>query len=423
MRNSVRCLLAVPALLCVVLPSPVVASSPVTGAAMLNSMASPSTQQTAPPNSVILVPDNAFPGGVLTGVVLGPDDQPVPNTRVEISGGVPAMLGGEVIGEALPCKLGANSPNCPPVKQIPPQIVPGPPVDCVSVLRKAGGDPTASTEMRKAGGDPTASTEMRKAGGDPTASTEMRKSGGDPTASTAMRKAGGDPGTTASATGLSAWTGPITDAAGRFALCMLPNVSSASVNLPGSAKVPVTSVQGQIGTPNKPPDFFQPGQKISVTGSISEPKAIQGGQTWLLPAVQAWSPNGQQSITAIKMPNVLKPGPAQISYTGADGKPQQVQGTVFKIIRAFLDRSQLHSNQGATFEYDIQFAAPSGQQLCVEMHIAGPIVLTQAPAQVIPVNADGLGKFSGKIRATQVTPGATVPFDLTPHIHVCGKGM
>jgi hypothetical protein len=49
----------------------------------------------------------------------------------------------------------------------------------------------------------------------------------------------------------------------------------------------------------------------------------------------------------------LKPGPAQLSYTGADGKPQQVQGTVFKIIRAFLDRAQLRSNQGATFEYDV----------------------------------------------------------------------
>ncbi|HWS17415.1 MAG TPA: hypothetical protein VN223_05350, partial [Candidatus Elarobacter sp.] len=236
-------------------------------------MASTSTQQTAPPNSVILVPDNAFPGGVLTGVVLGPDDRPVPNTRVEISGGVPATLGGEVIGEALPCKPGANSPNCPPVKQIPPQIVPGPPVDCASVLRKAGGDPTASTEMRKAGGDPTASTEMRKSGGDPTASTEMRKaggdstastemrkSGGDPTASTEMRKAGGDP--TAStemrkASGEpSAWNGPITDAAGRFALCMLPNAPAVNLNLPGSAKVRVTPVQGQIGAANKPPDFF-----------------------------------------------------------------------------------------------------------------------------------------------------------------------
>jgi hypothetical protein len=288
-------------------------------------------------------------------------------------------------------------------------------------MRKVGGDPTASTEMRKAGGDPTASTEMRKAGGDPTASTEMRKAGGDPTASTAMRKAGGDPGTAASATGLSAWTGPITDATGRFALCMLPNAPAVNLNLPGSAKVPVTAVQGQIGAPNKPPDFFQPGQKISLTGSISEPKATQGGQTWLLPAVQAWSPNGQQSITAFKTPNDLKPGPAQLSYTGTDGNPQQVQGTVFKIIRAFLDRAQLRSNQGATFEYDVQFAALSGQQLCVEMHIAGPIVLTQAPAQFIPVNADGLGKFSGKIRATQVTPGATVPFDLTPHIRVCGK--
>jgi hypothetical protein len=352
MRSSVRCLLAVPALLCVVLPSPMVASGPVTGAAVLNPMASPSTQQTAPPNSVILVPDNAFPGGVLTGVVLGPDDQPVPNTRVEISGGVPVTLGGEVIGEPLPCP--PNNPTCQPEKpsEKPGEIVPGPPVDCASVLRKAGGDPTASTEMRKAGGDPTASTEMRKAGGDPTASTEMRKAGGDPTASTEMRKAGGDP--TAStemrkAGGeLSAWNGPITDAAGRFALCMLPNAPAVNLNLPGSAKVPVTPVQGQIGAANKPPDFFQPGQKISVTGSISEPKAIQGEQTWLLPAVQAWSPNGQQSITAFKTPNDLKPGPAQLSYTGPDGNLQQVQGTVFKIIRAFLDRAQLRSNQGAT---------------------------------------------------------------------------
>ena len=128
------------------------------------------------------------------------------------------------------------------------------------------------------------------------------------------------------------------------------------VNLPGGTKVPIKAVGNQPPPPNKPPDFFQPNQKISVTGSISEPKAVQGGQTWLLPAVQAWSPDGQKTITAFKMPKQLAPGPAQLSYTGADGKPQQVQGTVFKIIRAFLDRSQLHSNQGATFEYDVQFA-------------------------------------------------------------------
>src|SRR5262249_3953227 len=56
------------------------------------------TPQTAPPNSIILVPDAGFQGGVLTGVVLGPDDQPVPNTPVEVAGGVPATLTGEVIG-------------------------------------------------------------------------------------------------------------------------------------------------------------------------------------------------------------------------------------------------------------------------------------------------------------------------------------
>jgi hypothetical protein len=159
-----------------------------------------------------------------------------------------------------------------------------------------------------------------------------------------------------------------------------------------------------------------------MTGLVKDPKITQTGRTWLLPAVQAWSPNGQQVISAFKTPNDLQPGPAQLSYTGADGQIHQFQGGVFKIVRAFLDRSQLHSNQGATFEYDVQFAAPSGQKLCVEMHVAGPIVLVQAPAETIAIDANGLGKFGGKIRAVQVTAGAVVPFDLSPNIHVCGGG-
>jgi hypothetical protein len=34
-----------------------------------------------------------------------------------------------------------------------------------------------------------------------------------------------------------------------------------------------------------------------------------------------------------------------------------------------------------------------------------------------------LGRFTGKIRATPVAPGSTVPFDLKPDIHVCGPGQ
>ena len=348
----------------------------------------PSTPQTAPPNSVILVPDNAFPGGVLTGVVIGPDDQPVPNTPVEIAGGVPATLSGEVIGDT-PCS--PNDPKCQPQK---PAEKPRPPVDCASVLRK----------IREAAANPAAAATPNAAN----------------LPAAANQSPGNQPGTPAgSAAG--GGTNIVTDALGRFALCMPPAAPQVDVNLPGGTKVPIKAVGDQPALPNKPPDFFQPNQKISVTGALKDPKATQGGQSWLLPAVQAWSPDGQKTITVFKTPRQLVPGPAQIAYTGPDGKPQQVQGTVFKIVRAFLDRSQLHSNQGATFEYDVQFASPSGEKLCVEMHVAGPIVLVQAPAEVIPVDASGLGKFSGKIRATQVTPGAVVPFDLSPHIHLCGK--
>ena len=350
----------------------------------------PSTPQTAPPNSVILVPDNAFPGGVLTGVVIGPDDQPVPNTPVEIAGGVPATLSGEVIGDT-PCS--PNDPKCQPQK---PAEKPRPPVDCASVLRK----------IREAASNPAA--EQRRTRRICLAPpTKMRQSTGP----------ANQPGTAA-----GGGTNIVTDALGRFAVCMPPAAPQVDVNLPGGTKVPIKAVGDQPAPPNKPPDFFQPNQKISVTGAVSQiPRPRRAARAWLLPAVQAWSPDGQKTITVFKMPQQLAPGPAQISFTGPDGQVHQFQGGVFKIIRAFLDRSQLHSNQGATFEYDVQFAAPAGEKLCVEMHVAGPIVLVQAPAEIIAIDASGLGKFGGKIRATQVTPGATVPFDLSPHIHVCGK--
>jgi len=342
------------------------------------------TPQLAPPNSAILVPDGAFQGGLLTGVVIGPDDQPVPNTPVEIAGGIPATLSGEVIGEPLPCAAGkaANDPNCQPQKPVPPHVPAGSPVDCSALLRK----------IREAALPPDHATNR--------AVPEQ--------------------------TGVDTVAGPggpqaMTDANGRFALCMLPTAPKVDVNLPGVGKVPVQAVPAVPTLPNKPPDFFQPNQKVSLTGLVKDPKISQSGRTWLLPAVQAWSPNGQQVISAFKTPNDLKPGPAQLSYTGADGQIHQFQGGVFKIVRAFLDRSQLHSNQGATFEYDVQFSSPAGEKLCVDMHVAGPIVLVQAPTEVIPIDANGLGKFGGKIRAVQVTAGAVVPFDLSPNIHTCNK--
>jgi hypothetical protein len=358
-----------------------------------NKPPAPTTPQTAPPNSTILVPAGGFQGGLLTGVVIGPDDQPVPNTPVQIAGGVPATLTGEVVGDQ-PCS--PNDPACgqqPPARQQPPQKQrppgdhpqPGrPPLDCAALIGQAA-VPSPTPLPTPVPGQAAANT----------------------------------PAGAVTPTTVSNGPGIVTDAAGRFALCMLPSVPAVSVSLPGGTAVPVPAVQGQPSLPTTPPSFFQPGQNVSIIGVLRDPKATQTGRTWLLPAVQAWSPNGQQVISAFKTPNDLQPGAAQISYTGGDGQTHQVQGTVFKIVRAFLDRSQLHSDQGATFEYDVLFGSPSGEKLCVEMHVAGPIVLVKAPPTVIPIDASGLGKFVGKIRAIPVAPGSTVPFDLSPDIHVC----
>ncbi|HTK95998.1 MAG TPA: IPT/TIG domain-containing protein [Terriglobales bacterium] len=317
--------------------------------------AQPSPNQPAPASATIVVPDEAFPGGLLTGVVVGPDDQPVPNTPVEIAGGVPATLTGVVVGEE-------PQPGQPQNPGGPEPGTPGhPPVNCVSQLQGAN----TSTP---AGAAPV-----------------------------------------------------VTDAAGRFALCMAPDAPEVSVDLPGGTKTRVRRVEGRPTSPGEPPSFVQPGQKVDVTGLLRDLSVKQGGRNWRMPAAQAWSPNGSQVITAFQIPREVNPGPTQLSYTGADGRPRESQLGVFRIVRAFLDRAQLRSNQGATFEYTVQFAPQAGQQLCVAMHVGGPVVLVQPPAPVIPVDASGLGKFSGRIRATQVTPGAAVPFELTPNIRECGR--
>jgi hypothetical protein len=335
--------------------------------------------QVAPLNSSVLLPDNAFPGGLLTGVVIGPDDKPVANTPVEIAGGVAAELTGEVIGETSPCP--PDNPNCQQEKtarKALPGGPPEPPVDCAAVLQKVSATMPPST--------PAAVTELPSgvAGGQ------------------GVRQLG-------------------TDAAGRFAVCVSPTEPELQVNLPGRATTKLKSDRDPTPAPERPPDFFQPGQKVSVNGLIRDPQATQGDRNWLLPVVHAWSPDGRRIVSALRTPLELAPGPAQLSYTGSDGQRCTSQGTVFKILRASLDHSQLHSNQGASFEYEVQFASTTNQSLCVEMHIDGPIVLLQAPPEVIVIDAGGLGHFGGKIRATQVTPGVAVPFNINPHIHVCGN--
>lgn len=332
----------------------------------------PATPQAAPPNSTVLVPESAFPGGVLTGVVIGPDDKPVPNTPVEIAGGVPANLTGTVTGEQPTPPCSANDPACQQQGQTPGAS--RPPVDCASQFHQAG-EPLMSSSPR------------------------------------------GDSGSMPSPAPAPA----VTDAAGRFAICMPPNSPQVSVGLPGGSKTTVPAVTGTPALPSQPPSFFQPNQRISIIGVLRDIKADQGGRTWLLPAVNAWSPNGDQVVTAFQTPRDLAPGPANISYTGGDNQTHQVPGTVFRIVRAYLDRTKLHSDQGAAFEYTVQFAGQPGQSPCVEMHVAGPVVLVQAPPEIIAIDANGLGTFGGKIRATQVTAGAVVPFDLKPNIHVCGQ--
>lgn len=440
----------------------------------------PTPAQPLPKGTTILMPDDAFPGGLLTGVVIGPDDKPIPNTPVDIEGGVPAVLTGEVIGEEPPktaekrdpCAPDANGkvpPGCEKKRQTPPSqpcpqgaagtpaancpVATLPPLnvpqDCAGLLKQAQGilnqpgnqgidhiliglsQPSvggiiAPTDMRKAG-----SEQVREAANQPAAADQAcdpaSQAGCFPPIGTAANVAA--PGAYISRKG----GGVTTDANGRFAVCTMPDVSKLTAvagcplcppaNPLPKADVPLAKTGDTTGKCEQPPQFFQANQKIDFCKLVNKPAMEQGGQTWLLPAVNAFSSDGKQVRTAIKSPRDLQPGPVNFSFFDKGGQRQSFTGGVFKIVSASLDRSQLRSHQGADFDYEVEFSPQlAGKSLCVNVNTLGPIVLTQPPPAQLTLNGDGHSSIKGKIRATQVAPGSTVPFEIKMNIFDCATG-
>jgi hypothetical protein len=187
--------------------------------------------------------------------VIGPDNHPVANTPVEIAGGIPAELTGEVIGDPQPCP--PENPNCQPEKPARKPVLGLPPVDCAAVLQK----------VREAA-TPAATANIPSP----------------------------------AASGPDGVPQVVTDSAGRFALCVSPTAPELNVNLPGGQKTIVKADRDLPPAPEIPPDFFQPGQKVSVNGLIRDPQVTQSGRTWPLPVVHAWSPDGRRTISALQAP-------------------------------------------------------------------------------------------------------------------------
>src|SRR5205085_8060442 len=216
----------------------------------------------------------------------------------------------------------------------------------------------------------------------------------------------------------------------------LPDAAKLAVNLPGlpgevakhpgGVNVEATVIQDEAAYPTpqppfkQPPDFVQPGEKFTLPGDFPKGGYEQNGLKGNLPVATAISADGNKSVSTFQTPRILKPGPIQFHFTDSKGKESSFAGGIFRIVSASLDRSQLHSNQGADFRYEVQVSpesVPDG--LCVEIKLVGPIVMVQAPPAQVPLDLSGRGKFAGKIRATQVTPGSAIPFDIKTNFHSC----
>ena len=347
------------------------------GCAQVLKGSTPNPEKTPSPNRLLL-PSSAFSGGILTGYVIGPDDQPVPNAPVAINGGV---LMGEVIGD-------------PTQKNQPPDDRPKFPW----VGTNTGG---SFSDWKKTALDSC------KAG-------KAAINWGDRPADSGNAPAPQPRG--------------LTNAAGGFIVCVPPDAKDVQVSLPGdrgdggATSVLIGLDQPSVQGLSDPPSFCGRGQRFDLNGAFPRASYEQDGKAGEMPVAMALNGDGKTALTTFECSNNLHPGPVKLSITDGTSHVREYQTHIFRFLDGALDQTRLMGGQPADFWYEIQMGPEeAGKSLCVAVTVAGPVVLTKPPAHKVTLNGDGRARVSGKIRATHVAPGSTIPFVVSPHFAECGR--
>jgi hypothetical protein len=366
-----------------------------------------------PPNgNRLLLPSSGFSGGILTGVVIGPDNNPVPNAPVTINGGV---LMGEVIGD--PIKKDEKQPSTsggPWIRRGEGSFGPeyGQPGSFTDWQKMAQDLCTQGAHQVSNPGAPGAPATDNSGRQETRGAGNISINWGDRTGGTAA----------------SPQWGGLTNAAGGFLVCVPQDAKDVRVSLPGDAgggsavSILIGLNQPGVTQLSAPPSFCSPGQRFDLNGAFPRASYEQGGQAGEMPVAMALSGDGKSALTTLECSNNLHPGPVKLSITDGTSHVREYQTHVFQFIDGALDQTQLMGGQPADFWYEIQMGPEeAGKSLCVAVTVAGPVVLTQPPAHKVTLNGDGRARVSGKIRATHVAPGSTIPFVIHPNFSECGE--
>lgn len=340
----------------------------------------------------LLLPSSGFAGGILTGYVIGPDNNPVPNAQVTINGGV---LMGEVIGD--PIKKEEKQPS-------------------------TSGGPWIRRGENSFGpeyGQPGSFTDWQRSAIDFCKQGTHQVINPGPPGRVAFQSVGqAAGGTTAS----PQWGG-FTNPAGGFIVCVPPDAKDLQVSTGGDSSsggavsILIGLNQSSVSqVPYDPPFFCNRGQRFDLNGAFPRAAAEQDGKVNEMPVAMALNGDGKTALTTIECSNNLHPGAVKLSITDGTSRTRECQTHIFQFTDGALDRNQLMGGQDADFWYDAQFGSEeAGKTLSVNVTVAGPVVLTKPPANKVKLNGDGRARISGKIRATHVAPGSTIPFVISVH--------
>jgi hypothetical protein len=185
----------------------------------------------------------------------------------------------------------------------------------------------------------------------------------------------------------------------------------AALGITAASRV-LSGGEPELGT--APGEFVRPGELVSIAEDYSRARFEQGEVVLSTVVAQSTSQDGNDVISTYLVPRELTAGPVKVVLANRQGIEHNFRGIAYEIVAATLDREKLRAGQAASFSWRFSLGKEeAGKTLTVCAAVDGPVKVEGRSCGEVPIDQQGYGDFSGKIRAL---PAFTGTFWIRPII-------